>query len=228
VAVADRDASFSRKALQYRKPCEGQFPSECTGLPRLPRWACLFASCAGTAKERMAKFEGLPLSAAIAKIGEPIDERWVAGKKVYFWGSLVEQPTKGSKQCQIRAMMNEDVIESFDYRGDETPCQQYGGGCDRSSANNSACSMTVGPRRRQVASGSKVRRCGLCRRWQGAKLAKLLARAPAGIVYNEHTDEDGATVFRHACKVGLEGIVSKRLSAYRSGPSRDWIKVKPG
>jgi len=60
-----------------------------------------------------------------------------------------------------------------------------------------------------------------------AKLARLLTRAPAGIVYNEHTDEDGATVFRHACKLGLEGIVSKRLSApYRSGPSRDWIKVK--
>jgi ATP-dependent DNA ligase len=34
-------------------------------------------------------------------------------------------------------------------------------------------------------------------------------------------------VFRHACKLGPEGIVSKRLSAsYRSGPSRDWIKVK--
>jgi hypothetical protein len=34
-------------------------------------------------------------------------------------------------------------------------------------------------------------------------------------------------VFRHACKLGLEGIVSKRLTApYRSGPSRDWIKVK--
>jgi bifunctional non-homologous end joining protein LigD len=59
------------------------------------------------------------------------------------------------------------------------------------------------------------------------KLAKLLARAPAGIQFNEHTDEDGAVVFRHACKLGLEGIVSKRLSApYRSGPSRDWIKVK--
>jgi hypothetical protein len=27
--------------------------------------------------------------------------------------------------------------------------------------------------------------------------------------------------------MGLEGIVSKKLSApYRSGPSRDWIKVK--
>ena len=34
-------------------------------------------------------------------------------------------------------------------------------------------------------------------------------------------------VFRHARKMGLEGIVSKRLTApYRSGPSRDWIKVK--
>jgi hypothetical protein len=83
------------------------------------------ASCAGTVKERMAKFEGLPLSAAIGKIGEPIDERWVAGKKVYIWGALGEIPTKGAKRCQIRAMMNGDVIESFDYQGDETICQQY-------------------------------------------------------------------------------------------------------
>jgi bifunctional non-homologous end joining protein LigD len=60
-----------------------------------------------------------------------------------------------------------------------------------------------------------------------AKLAKLLARAPIGIAYNEHTDDDGAAVSRHACKMGLEGIVSKRLTApYRSGPSRDWLKVK--
>jgi bifunctional non-homologous end joining protein LigD len=60
-----------------------------------------------------------------------------------------------------------------------------------------------------------------------AKLARLLARAPSGIVFNEHTDVDGAVVFLHACKMGLEGIVSKRLTApYRSGPSRDWIKVK--
>jgi bifunctional non-homologous end joining protein LigD len=59
------------------------------------------------------------------------------------------------------------------------------------------------------------------------KLARLLARAPVGIALNEHTDEDGAVVFRHACKMGLEGVVSKRLSApYRSGPSRDWLKVK--
>jgi ATP-dependent DNA ligase len=37
----------------------------------------------------------------------------------------------------------------------------------------------------------------------------------------------GTVVFRHACKLGLEGIVSKLLgSRYRSGHSRDWLKVK--
>jgi bifunctional non-homologous end joining protein LigD len=52
----------------------------------------------------------------------------------------------------------------------------------------------------------------------------------AGIVLSEHTTDDGAAVFRHACRMGLEGIVSKRLCApYRSGRSRDWLKVKnPG
>jgi bifunctional non-homologous end joining protein LigD len=59
-----------------------------------------------------------------------------------------------------------------------------------------------------------------------ARLLKLLARSRSGIVFNDHIDEDGATVFEHACRFGFEGIVSKRLSApYRSGPSRDWIKV---
>jgi ATP-dependent DNA ligase len=37
----------------------------------------------------------------------------------------------------------------------------------------------------------------------------------------------GEVVFRHACKMGLEGIVSKRLrSRYRSGRSPDWLKFK--
>jgi bifunctional non-homologous end joining protein LigD len=60
-----------------------------------------------------------------------------------------------------------------------------------------------------------------------ARLEKLLSRSRTGIVFNEHTDQDGAAIFQQACKMGLEGIVSKRLSApYRSGPSWDWIKVK--
>ena len=48
-----------------------------------------------------------------------------------------------------------------------------------------------------------------------------------GIVLNEHYDGDGDIVFKHACKLGCEGIVSKRLgSAYRSGRSPHWLKVK--
>jgi bifunctional non-homologous end joining protein LigD len=44
---------------------------------------------------------------------------------------------------------------------------------------------------------------------------------------NEHLLHDGELVFRHACKMGLEGIVSKRLgSRYRSGRSKDWLKFK--
>ena len=36
-----------------------------------------------------------------------------------------------------------------------------------------------------------------------------------------------AAVFQHACKMGLEGIVSKRKdSLYRSGRSPDWLKMK--
>jgi bifunctional non-homologous end joining protein LigD len=59
------------------------------------------------------------------------------------------------------------------------------------------------------------------------RLARLLGGRRLGIVLSDHTDEDGATIFLQACKMGLEGIVSKRLSApYRSGPSKDWIKLK--
>jgi bifunctional non-homologous end joining protein LigD len=43
-----------------------------------------------------------------------------------------------------------------------------------------------------------------------ARLEKLLAKAPAGIQYNDHVEGDGQLVFEHACKIGLEGIVCKR------------------
>jgi bifunctional non-homologous end joining protein LigD len=55
----------------------------------------------------------------------------------------------------------------------------------------------------------------------------ILAKAGPGIRFNDHMDGDGETVFRHACKLGLEGIVSKRKdSTYRSGRSPDWLKMK--
>src|SRR6266571_1682820 len=58
-------------------------------------------------------------------------------------------------------------------------------------------------------------------------LAKLLRGSHLSIVLNEHFEEDGAIVFREACRLGCEGIVSKRLgSPYRSGRSVHWVKVK--
>jgi bifunctional non-homologous end joining protein LigD len=56
-----------------------------------------------------------------------------------------------------------------------------------------------------------------------ATLEMILSKGGPGIRFNEHMQGDGETVFRHACKLGLEGIVSKRKdSTYRSSRSPDW------
>jgi bifunctional non-homologous end joining protein LigD len=60
-----------------------------------------------------------------------------------------------------------------------------------------------------------------------ATLARLLKKAKPGLQFNEHITVPGDIVLRHACALGLEGIVSKRLgSRYVSGRSRDWVKAK--
>jgi len=60
-----------------------------------------------------------------------------------------------------------------------------------------------------------------------ATLTSLLHGSRPGMRLNEHLTYPGDVVFRHACKMGLEGIVSKRLgSRYRSGRSPDWLKFK--
>jgi bifunctional non-homologous end joining protein LigD len=58
-------------------------------------------------------------------------------------------------------------------------------------------------------------------------LAKLLSHPHKGVAFNEHYTGDGAIIFKHACALGCEGIVSKRLgSPYRSGRTDHWVKVK--
>ena len=61
-----------------------------------------------------------------------------------------------------------------------------------------------------------------------ATLASLLRKGKPGVRLNEHiAHPNGAAVFHHACRLGAEGIVSKRLgSRYRSGRSPDWLKFK--
>jgi bifunctional non-homologous end joining protein LigD len=61
-----------------------------------------------------------------------------------------------------------------------------------------------------------------------ATLQIAVAGASNGIELNEHLEhEDASLVLQHACKLGFEGIVSKRKnSPYRAGRSPDWIKLK--
>ncbi len=56
----------------------------------------------------------------------------------------------------------------------------------------------------------------------GAAAARDRGRHPA-----QTNTSDGPTVFAHACRLGAEGIVSKKVDGtYRSGPCRVWIKVR--
>jgi bifunctional non-homologous end joining protein LigD len=60
-----------------------------------------------------------------------------------------------------------------------------------------------------------------------ATLASLLRARLPGLQFNQHLTHPGDIVFRHACAMGLEGIVSKRLgSRFVSGRTRDWLKMK--
>jgi bifunctional non-homologous end joining protein LigD len=59
-----------------------------------------------------------------------------------------------------------------------------------------------------------------------AMLASLIA-VPGLIRYSEHFEENGELVLRHACRLSLEGVISKlRNAPYRSGRAKDWIKSK--
>ena len=61
-----------------------------------------------------------------------------------------------------------------------------------------------------------------------ASLARLLARRVDGIFLSDFEQgEIGPELFRHACLLGLEGMVSKhRERSYRGGRSDRWVKVK--
>jgi bifunctional non-homologous end joining protein LigD len=62
-----------------------------------------------------------------------------------------------------------------------------------------------------------------------AALAKLLRRGHdrAHLRFSRSLHERGSVLFKQACKMGLEGIVSKLVDApYHSGRGRDWLKAK--
>jgi len=60
------------------------------------------------------------------------------------------------------------------------------------------------------------------------KLERLLARRPEGVFINPfESGEIGPDLFRAACRMGLEGLVSKRRDRpYQAGRSKHWVKIK--
>ena len=60
-----------------------------------------------------------------------------------------------------------------------------------------------------------------------ATLASILRKSRPRVRLNQHLEYPaGDVVFQHACKLGLEGIVSKHGITLPSGRSPDWIKMK--
>lgn len=73
--------------------------------------------------------------------------------------------------------------------------------------------------------GRDLRRQPLLERKQA--LEPLVQSSPEVLRFSAHFDADGATMLRHACRLSLEGVISKRGDApYRPGRGRDWVKSK--
>ncbi|TIT00330.1 DNA ligase D [Mesorhizobium sp.] len=73
--------------------------------------------------------------------------------------------------------------------------------------------------------GYDLRDVALIRRKQ--LLEKIIGGDNGIISYSGHFEENGALVLQHACRLSLEGIVSKlRDAPYRAGRSKNWVKSK--
>ena len=58
-------------------------------------------------------------------------------------------------------------------------------------------------------------------------LKELISGVGAPILFSDHMEDNGQKIFAHACEMGLEGVIAKRMDApYRSGRTESWIKVK--
>ena len=56
---------------------------------------------------------------------------------------------------------------------------------------------------------------------------RLMLTHPESIRFSDGMEGDGELIFRQACSMGLEGIISKRRdSTYESGRTKTWLKIK--
>lgn len=74
--------------------------------------------------------------------------------------------------------------------------------------------------------GKDLRRAPLIERKQSLHALLSQGNVP-GLLYSEHFLTDGATLLNQCCKMGLEGIISKRADRpYLAGRTREWLKSK--
>ncbi|MBL0375425.1 DNA ligase D [Rhizobium sp. KVB221] len=72
--------------------------------------------------------------------------------------------------------------------------------------------------------GNDLRNVALLER---KRVLRGLLRGGSNLRFSEHYDDPGPVVFEHACRLSLEGIISKLAEApYRHGRSKDWLKSK--
>jgi hypothetical protein len=83
--------------------------------------ALTLAGCSMAAFQSSTDFKGKPLSAVIAKLGQPNEARTVAGQKAYVW--IMGDATY---ECRIRVVMVDNVVDTYEGFGDVKTCGQYG------------------------------------------------------------------------------------------------------
>lgn len=77
-------------------------------------------------REKLTPLQGKPLSAATAKLGQPMEQVEIFGKKVFVWKKQPGVDSGGDDQeCVIRAFMKGDVIDEIRFTGDEGQCYRF-------------------------------------------------------------------------------------------------------
>jgi bifunctional non-homologous end joining protein LigD len=89
-----------------------------------------------------------------------------------------------------------------------------------------ACQCSAGYRQPWMkANGQSTAQLPLIERKE--RLKRLFKKEIEGLRYNEHVTGDGPRFREHACKLGLEGVISKRADrAYAPGDRGIWVKSK--
>ena len=77
-------------------------------------------------RQQLSSLQGQPLSAAVAKLGNPDGETQMFGKRVVEWKRQPGLDKDGDDQeCVVRAVMKGDIIDEIRFTGDEAQCYRF-------------------------------------------------------------------------------------------------------